>query len=171
MKRAIIAATVALVIAAAGSTFVRAGAASDDNAQIAALYQKFTTAFRHKDLDAIMSVYVPGDSLFVFDVGTPREHVGADSYRADWKGFLGSFKGSALPSFTISELAVTIAGDVAYSHSIQHITGATQGGPSSLTVRVTDVLRKVDGKWLIVQEHVSVPIDFNTMKPDLMSRP
>ena len=30
-----------------------------------------------------------------------------------------------------------------------------------MTVRVTDVYRKIDGKWLIVQEHVSVPIDFS----------
>ena len=42
-----------------------------------------------------------------------------------------------------------------------------------MTVRLTDVYRKVDGKWLIVQEHVSVPIDFSSGKPvpDLMSKP
>jgi hypothetical protein len=32
-------------------------------------------------------------------------------------------------------------------------------------------LRKIDGKWLIVMEHVSVPVNFNTMKPDLTSKP
>jgi hypothetical protein len=40
-----------------------------------------------------------------------------------------------------------------------------------LSVRVTDVLRKVNGKWLIVQEHVSVPVDLATAKADLTSRP
>ena len=49
----------------------------------------------------------------------------------------------------------------------------TDGTPIDMTVRVTDVYRKIDGKWLIVQEHVSVPIDFSTGKPvpDLMSKP
>jgi ketosteroid isomerase-like protein len=42
-----------------------------------------------------------------------------------------------------------------------------------MVARVTDVYRKTDGKWLIVQEHVSVPIDFSSGKPmpDMMSKP
>jgi hypothetical protein len=38
-------------------------------------------------------------------------------------------------------------------------------------VRVTDDYRKLAGKWKIVQEHVSVPVDLGTMKPDLLSKP
>jgi len=37
--------------------------------------------------------------------------------------------------------------------------------------RVTDVYRKIKGNWLIVREHVSVPVDLNTGKPDLSSKP
>jgi hypothetical protein len=40
-----------------------------------------------------------------------------------------------------------------------------------LVVRVTDVYRKLKGKWLIVQEHVSVPVDVGTQTPDLLSKP
>ena len=171
MKRTVIA-VFAVVVASSLALGLHARAASDDSAQISALYQQFTTAFRHKDVDGVMSVYVAGPSLFVFDVGTPREHVGSDSYRADWKSLFAGFKGSAIPSFGISEMAVTISGDVAYSHSIQHLAATTTNGKSvALTVRVTDVLRKINGKWLIVMEHVSVPINFNTMKPDLTSKP
>jgi hypothetical protein len=36
--------------------------------------------------------------------------------------------------------------------------------------RVTDVLRKAKGKWLIVHEHVSVPVDLATGKADLASK-
>jgi len=38
-------------------------------------------------------------------------------------------------------------------------------------VRVTDVYRKVGGAWLIVLEHVSVPVDLGTGKGDLASKP
>ncbi len=168
MKKSLLFFVLAFAVAAGTLFGIRANAQSDDNAQISALYQQFATAFRHKDLNAIMAFYPHDNTLFVFDVGTPREHVGWESYRADWKGFFGSIKGN--PQFSISELGVTISGDVAYSHSIQSFAG-NMGNLHGLTVRVTDVLRKIDGKWLIVQEHVSVPINFQTLKPDFMSRP
>jgi uncharacterized protein (TIGR02246 family) len=158
-----------LAIAILGSAIAtRVEAQSDDDAAISALYQQFATAFRHKDLNGIMAPYVDDNTLFVFDVGTPREHVGWDAYRADWKGFLASIKGN--PTFSISELSVTVSGDVAYTHSIQTFTG-NMGNLHGVAVRVSDVLRKINGKWVIVQEHVSVPINFTTLKPDFMSRP
>ncbi len=45
------------------------------------------------------------------------------------------------------------------------------GSKFSFTVRVTDGYRKVNGKWVITQEHVSVPVDLATSKPDLASKP
>jgi hypothetical protein len=30
---------------------------------------------------------------------------------------------------------------------------------------------QMNGKWLIVEEHNSVPVDLHTMKPDLLSKP
>jgi hypothetical protein len=38
-------------------------------------------------------------------------------------------------------------------------------------VRVSDVYRKIKGQWLVVHEHVSVPIDLATSKPDFASKP
>jgi ketosteroid isomerase-like protein len=40
-----------------------------------------------------------------------------------------------------------------------------------MTARVTDVYRKVAGHWRIVQEHVSVPVDLASGKPDFTSKP
>lgn len=168
MKKTLLLLIVAAAVISGGLFAGRAGAQSDDRAQINALYQQFATAFRHKDVTAIMALYVHDNTLFVFDVTTPREHVGWESYRDDWKGTFASIKGS--PTFSISELGVTVSGDVAYTHSIQSLSG-NMGKLHAVVVRVTDVLRKIDGKWLIVQEHVSVPINFETLKPDFMSRP
>jgi ketosteroid isomerase-like protein len=63
-------------------------------------------------------------------------------------------------------------GAVAYSHSIQQ-TQLTRKDGSKLDVvaRVTDVYRNMGGRWLIVEEHVSVPVDLDTQKPDLLSKP
>jgi ketosteroid isomerase-like protein len=172
VKKSICCIALAFAVVLAGPLPPRASAASGDEVQIDALYQKFAAAFRRKDVDGIMALYLPGKTLFVFDVSPPREHVGWNDYRDDWRQLFASMKG-AEPGFTISELSVVVDGDVAYTHSIQHVTiAASKSAPASkLVVRVTDVLRKIAGKWLVVQEHVSVPVDLNTGRADLTSRP
>jgi uncharacterized protein (TIGR02246 family) len=149
-----------------------AQAQTKDEREIRALEDGFATAFRAKDLDAIMKFYVPGSELFVFDAGVPRQHVGWENYKKDWQDFLGMMKGPI--QFDLRDLSIVSDGKLAYSHSIQQVswTGA-DGTPSEMTVRVTDDYQKIDGKWLIAQEHVSVPIDFSGPKPapDLMSKP
>ena len=145
-------------------------AASRDEAAIEALEARFAAAFNARDVDAIMRVYEPGPDLFVFDVTPPRQYVGAAAYRADW---VATFKATpAVFHFSISDLAVTVVGPVAYGHSIQtNAFTRTNGSKGGFVVRVTDIYRKIHGKWLIVQEHVSVPVDLNTGKADLLSRP
>jgi ketosteroid isomerase-like protein len=144
--------------------------AKGDEAQIKALETQFAAGVAAKDVDAIMRVYVPDDSLFVFDVTVPRQYVGAAAYRKDWSDFLATFSGPL--RFEVSDVAVTVDGKIAYGHSIQHIAGKdAKGQPTEFVVRVSDVYRKIKGHWLIVQEHVSVPIDFATSKPDMMSKP
>jgi ketosteroid isomerase-like protein len=144
--------------------------ADDDKSSIEALETRFRDAFIAKDVNAVMEVYAPGTRLFVFDVSPPRQHVGWQDYKKDWQGLLAAFPGPA--TFSISDLDITVVGPVAYSHSIQtgQFTGK-DGSKMDLVVRVTDVYRKLKGKWLIVQEHVSVPVDLATQKPDLQSKP
>jgi ketosteroid isomerase-like protein len=145
-------------------------AASDDKASIEALETRFRDAFVAKDVNAVMAVYAPGAHLFVFDVTPPRQHVGWQDLKKDWQDLLAAFPGPI--SVTISDLDITVVGSVAYSHSIQdgHLT-AKDGTKTHVVVRVTDVYRKLKGQWLIVQEHVSVPVDLATQKPDLLSKP
>jgi uncharacterized protein (TIGR02246 family) len=160
------------LVAGCLSAGLPARAQTRDEREIRALEDQFAAAANAKDLDAIMKVYVPGNDLFVFDVGVPRQHVGWDDYKKDWHDFLAMLPGPI--KFTVSDLSIASDGKIAYGHSIQSLSGkGADGSPMDMTVRVTDVYRKIDGKWLIVQEHVSVPIDFSTGKPmpDLMSKP
>ena len=145
-------------------------AASSDEASVRALESRFAAAVNAKDVGAIMKVYVPSESLVVFDVVPPRQYVGAKAYAKDWTDFLGMFKGPL--KFEVSDLSVTVGRTMGFGHSIQRITGTdTKGQQVDLTVRVTDVYRKIDGNWLVVHEHISVPVDLDTGKPDLSSKP
>ena len=157
------------------STLYQAALASPprakDEADIKALEQNWAAAVKAKDSQKIMSFYAPGEKLFVFDVVPPRQYAGSDAYKKDWEDLFGQMQGSM--NLEISDLSVTTTGgDLAFSHSIQHVTGTfTDGKPMDLTVRVTDVYQKIGGKWLIVHEHVSVPVDIKTGQADLQSKP
>ncbi len=142
---------------------------SDDLSQLRALETRFETAFNNKDVDAMMSVYAPGKSLFVFDVvGPPGAEPSWDAYREAWTHFFAMFNGPL--HYTISDLVVAASGDIGYGRSLQHVSGVRKDGkPYDITARVTNVYRKIDGKWLIVQEHASLALDRKTFTPILHS--
>ena len=139
-----------------------------DEQAIRRLEDRFAQAFNAKNLDAIMSVY--SWDVFVFDLVPPRQYVGADAYRKDWQNLFAALKGPV--KVEISDLRIVNDGTLGYSSSIQHVVSTdAKGPPVDFTVRVTDAYRKTSGKWLITQEHVSVPVDLETGKPDLNSKP
>jgi ketosteroid isomerase-like protein len=142
----------------------------NDEAQIRALEEHFAGAFKAKDVDGIMANYEHSPNLVVFDVVPRREYRGWDAYKEDWGDFFASI--DAITLFEIEDLTVNVDGNLAYSYSFQHHRRKTKAGATQdVTVRVTDVYRKNRGKWLIVQEHVSVPVDPQTGKADLQSKP
>jgi uncharacterized protein (TIGR02246 family) len=142
---------------------------AQDQAAIKALEDKFVTAFNAKDTKTIMSLYVPDQSLIVFDASVPLHYTGADAYTKDWSDFWTMFPGAA--KIDMTDLDITVGGNVGYGHSIQHATMADKKGKKmEMTVRVTDGYKKVNGQWLISHEHVSVPVNFATMKPDINAK-
>jgi ketosteroid isomerase-like protein len=114
-----------------------------------------------------MAVYAPGKSVFDL-VGPPGAELSWDAYREAWTHFFAMFSGPV--HYTISELDVAASGDIGYGRSLQHVSGMRKDGkPYDITARVTDVYRKINGKWLIVQEHASLALDRKTFTPILHS--
>lgn len=149
---------------------MRADAQSNDEKAIRALNQRFGAAVKARDIDKIMSVYIADESLVVFDAIPPRQYVGARAYRKDFVDFLGLFPGPV--KFQASDLSITAAGTLGFSHRIDSWDLTDKNGkPVTLVFRVTDVYRKINGRWLIVHEHVSWPVDPETGKADLLSKP
>lgn len=163
-----------LVVAAFAVLFLKirtiSYAQTSDEAQIRALENRFGVAFKAKDVDSIMANYKHSPDLVFFDVVPRSEYLGWDTYKKDWQGFFASI--GPITLFEVKDLRVNVDANVAYSYSFQHYQAITKaGGSRDVTVRVTDVYRKSGDKWLIVQEHVSVPVDFQTGKADLQSKP
>jgi ketosteroid isomerase-like protein len=148
----------------------QAPARTSSKAAIEALEQRYVKAFNARDVNAIMANYAPGNELFVFDAIPPREYPSWESYKKDWEGLFSAFPGPIKD--TMSDLSITVVGAVAYAHHIEdtHFT-QKDGTEKELVVRVTDVFRNLNGKWLIVQEHVSFPVDIESGRADLLSKP
>jgi uncharacterized protein (TIGR02246 family) len=158
----------ALVMSSLISGLVGTAARADDQAEIKGLEERLAAAISAKDLDRIMSFYAP--DIFVFDVIPPRQYVGAEAYRKDFEGFLANFPGAV--KFEVSDLAITADGKLGFAHYIVHMSATDKDGkPAEYNFRLTDCLRKVKGKWLIVHEHTSFPVDMATGKADMLSKP
>jgi uncharacterized protein (TIGR02246 family) len=170
VKHQMTGAIVGAILAALSTVAFCSPAEAGADADIKALEERLVGAVKAKDVDAIMKVYAPDQTLVVFDVIPPRQYVGAAAYRKDWQTFLDSFEGPITVELT--DLDVGADRNLAFSHSIQRVAGTDkQGKKLDLTVRVTDVYKKARGRWLIIHEHVSVPVDLDTDKPDLNSKP
>jgi uncharacterized protein (TIGR02246 family) len=167
--RTLMALSAALVFSASALAADHA-AMNADRAAIQALEDTYNEGFNAKDVDKVMSVYLPGKELFVFDVVPPREYKGSDAYRKDFEGLFAAFTGPIKNS--ISDQTIHVFGSLAYGHNIQsgEFTGK-DGAKVKIVVRTTDIYRKTDGKWLIVEEHNSLPVDIDTMKADMLSKP
>lgn len=168
MTRHLLCGALAALAFTAGAGTAAQAKPNADEAAIRALEAQFAAAASAKDVDAIMKVYAP--DVVVYDVVPPRQYVGAAAYRKDWQDVMAGFKGPV--KFELSDLTVETSGSLAWSRSIQRVESADASGkPMAMTVRVTDIYHKTPAGWRIVHEHVSVPVDLATGKPDMESKP
>ena len=148
----------AVVVIAVGAHV--AGAATgkrEDDQQIRALQTRLATAVSARDLNSVMKEYVPGNELFVFDSDLPRQHTGWESFKKDWGNFVNSAEDV---KYDVQDLGITVVGNAAFSHHLAHMvwTSTKDGSHHEQLLSMTDAYRKIDGKWLIVLEHFSIPV-------------
>ena len=86
---------------------------------------------------------------------------GAENKREAWQKFFAARTGPL--GYEVSELNVDAEGDLAFAHSLNHVSGTlAHGNKSDLWVRWTACFRRINGVWLVVHDHVSVPADVKT---------
>jgi ketosteroid isomerase-like protein len=140
----------------------------NDEAEIKRLIEGGVEAFRARDIDGVMSIYAR--ELVSFDLVPPLRYVGAGAYRKRWEETFSSFQGPIV--YEIHDLDITTGDDVAFGHSLNRLSGTMNNGQKTdLWVRSTACFRKINGKWLIVHTHVSVPVDLVNGKAVLDLKP
>ena len=139
-----------------------------NEAEIRDVYDRWAKAFKARDLDGIMSVYAP--EVVAYDVVPPLRFVGKEAYRTDYQEFFKQFDGPLDVEYR--DMRIVAGREVAFIHALERLSGTTKNGQKSdLWLRVTSGLQKINGKWFIVHDHVSVPADFETGKAVLDLKP
>jgi ketosteroid isomerase-like protein len=142
----------------------------DEEKSIRALLEGFSAAVKARDVNAIMAFYAPGDSLVAFDAFPPRQYAGNASYRKAYENFFAAFPGPVTSE--VIDLHVDVSSPMANTYGIDKwVATGSDGKPMTVFFRFTDVLRKFDNRWLIVHEHLSVPVDPVTGQADFQSKP
>ena len=113
-------------------------------------------AVRAKDIDGVMSLYA--SEIVSFDIGPPLRYAGADNKRRAWQEVFAAYAGPI--AYGVHELNVTTHCELAFVHSLNDVSGTLASGHiSDLWLRWTACSRRIDGVWLVVHDHVSVPAD------------
>jgi ketosteroid isomerase-like protein len=149
---------------------LQSDAKQSDKAEIQAMEAAMIKAYAAKDLNHALAGYVQDETLFVFDAIPPRQYVGIKAWRANNEVFVAMFQGPL--KVEMSDLSITTDGKLGFGHNIQRFSGMDHNGrPIDWTFRVSDGYKKINGKWKIVQEHISFPVDVTTGKADMSSKP
>lgn len=139
-----------------------------DEAQIHRLIEDKIKAVRAKDVDAATSHYAL--DVLSFDVINPLRYIGSDAIKKRLGDWFSSFQGSI--GFEISDLSITVGGDVAFSHSLNHVSATKADGVKlDMWWRETACYCKLEGRWTITHQHTSVPFDVESGKASLDLKP
>lgn len=70
------------------------------------------------------------------------------------------------------ELCIKTGRDIAFYHALGHVHAARSNGEKAdYWVRVTVGFEKRNGEWLMIHDHVSMPLDMKTAKAVRQLRP
>lgn len=118
--------------------------------------EDWAKAVRAKDIEAVLSLYAPDNVSF--DMDPPLRYAGAENKRRAWREFFAIHSGSL--AYDVSELKIATRGELAFAHSLNHVSGTLANGHTmDMWLRWTACFRRIDGVWLVVHDHVSVPAD------------
>jgi uncharacterized protein (TIGR02246 family) len=136
-------------------------AVRSEEAAIRRVIDQMTFAVRARDIEALINLCAP--DIATFDLVPPLRHDGRDALRKLWSEALAAFEPPL--DYEVNQLEIIAGSDVAICRSLNRFGGRRQDGTEVVNwLCVTVGLRKLDGQWRIVHEHVSVPFDMDSGK-------
>lgn len=146
------------------------GARGDDADMIVDILKAACAAVEAADEDGLLRMFHERPETFVFDYTPPRTPTTGrlrETFRAATRDVVGSM------TCEVREVETyLLSPDAAWTAAIMHMAARYGNGDGvDLTYRATDIWRRIDGRWGVVHEHASVPVDPTTGRADLQSSP
>jgi ketosteroid isomerase-like protein len=139
----------------------------NDEAEIQRLLDDRIRSVRSKNIEGVMSLYA--QEAVSFDIAPPLRYIGADAARKTWEEAFSSLQAI---DYEIHDLSITVGDDVAFTHSLNRMRATMNTGQKiDFWLRWTACWRSINGKWLIVHHHVSVPVNVETGRAVLDLKP
>jgi len=134
--------------------------------EVVAVLEEYRNAVHAKDVDRFVAIFA--DDVRVFDMWGTWSHDGIEAWREMAEGWFGSL-GGELVRVEFDDVQTTVGDDVALLSAFVTFAGLSADGEElrSLNNRLTWGLRKTGGRWKVVHEHTSAPVEMATGKVDL----
>lgn len=117
------------------------------------------TAYEKRDIEAIMSFYSKDADMVVIGIGSDKKRIGPEELRAGFKQDFAKANTGVEICLPWTLISISESGSTAWVAVDAVYSLKTKGKINDIPFRMTSVLEKFDGKWLIVQSHSSVPIN------------
>ena len=115
----------------------------------------FGEAFSRRDMGSLSALIAPDPDVTLFGTGADEERVGLseikEQIQRDWAQ-------SESASIDWTRLSVSAQGNVAWVAAHVTLKAKANGREMTFPGRITVVMDKRDGQWLIDQWHMSVPM-------------
>jgi uncharacterized protein (TIGR02246 family) len=126
------------------------------HSEVRALLDRWSEAIRLKDIDRLMSLYSP--DIVYFDVVAPLHYTGSAAVRRNFLRWFDAYKGSI--GVEIRDLNILASGDIAVAHLLHRTSGTLKNGREvGYWVRATVCCQQAHQRWVIMHEHISLPVD------------
>jgi ketosteroid isomerase-like protein len=141
---------------------------ASDEAQLRALIADRVKAVRDKDIDGLMAYHAA--EVLTFDALNPLQYIGSDKVKERAAEWFSWYRGPI--GYEIRDLEITTGDSAAFCHYLYRVSGTmTNGREVDMWVRSTVCFRKIDGTWLVIHEHSSVPFDAESGKASVDLKP
>jgi uncharacterized protein (TIGR02246 family) len=121
---------------------------------VAAVVERFYTAFEARDLDAMSDLWVHDDGVTCTHPGWASLH-GWAAISASW---FAIFDQSAPMQVFLTDVRISVEGESAWVTADENLLGAGGGDPAGTTVSALKVLRRTPVGWRLVAHHGSVVV-------------
>ena len=130
-----------------------------DLSAIRTVLEKYTIARENEDITMIEEVWSNNEDIILIGTDSDENYVGWDQIRKAVQKQFGSFE-SVLISITDQKIHTDMDGRTAWFSQTLNYNFIYNGEAMGFEgIRSTGVLQKQEGKWNIVQVHLSVPIE------------